>query len=111
MDRWKEQLEYFMGSTHHQEFNGIDGEPFEFEWYLFPGHTTVELLREIQMRKTTRGIKPEKFEDRIIFMSMYNDIVWSKGEADSNERFCALSEGQRLRKQLSEGTLVFLRSW
>ena len=60
---------------------GIDGEPFEFEWHIFPGHTAVELLREIQMRMTTRGIKPAELEDRIIFMSMYNDdIDWSKVE-------------------------------
>ena len=26
----------------------MDGEPVEFEWTLLPGHTTLELLREIQ---------------------------------------------------------------
>ena len=31
------------------------------------------------MRMTKRGIKPEEFQDRIIFMSMYNDMEWSKG--------------------------------
>ena len=57
-----------------QELNGIDGEPFEFEWNIFPGHTTMGLLRESQTKITTRGIRPEEFEDRIIFMSMYNDM-------------------------------------
>ena len=52
-----------------------------------PGHTTVELLREVQTRVTTRGIKPEEFKDRIIFMSMYNDIDWSKGGEFFNECF------------------------
>ena len=28
------------------------------------------------------GGEPEKFEDRIIFMSMYNDIGWGKAEND-----------------------------
>ena len=49
-----------------RELFGIDGEPFEFEWHISPGHTAVEILREIQtmaFRKTT----PEEFEDRIIF--------------------------------------------
>ena len=40
LERWK----------HHQELCGIDGEPFEFEWDIFPGHTTVELLRKIHTR-------------------------------------------------------------
>ena len=48
--KWKEQLEYFLDSTHHKEFYGSDGEPFEFEWNIFPGHTTVELLKEIQKK-------------------------------------------------------------
>ena len=72
MEKWKEQIEWFLGTTHHQELYGIDGEPFEFEWSIFPGHTTVELLKEIQIRMTTHGIKAEELEDRIIFMPMYN---------------------------------------
>ena len=31
----------------------IDGEPFQFEWNIFPRHNTVEILREIQMGITT----------------------------------------------------------
>ena len=50
-------------------------------------HTTMELLREIQIRMTTRGIKPEEIKDRITFMSMYNEINWSKGEEIFNECF------------------------
>ena len=49
-------------------------------------HTTVELLKEIQINMATRGIKPEQFEDRIIFLSMFNDIDWTVKE-DSNECF------------------------
>ena len=42
MVKWKEQLEHFLSSTHPKELCGTDGEPFEFEWNIFPGHTTVE---------------------------------------------------------------------
>ena len=42
----------------------------------FPGHTTLELLREIQRTMAENRIQPEQFEGRIIFMSMYNDIDW-----------------------------------
>ena len=52
MEKCKEQIEWFFGSKHHQELCGIDEEAFEFELNICPGHTTMELLREIQMRMT-----------------------------------------------------------
>ena len=54
----------------------------------------VELLREIQMNVTIRGIKPEEFEDRIIFVSMFNDIDWSQGKDNSGDCF---SSSQKVR--------------
>ena len=79
----KNKLDGSSAQTHHQALNGIDGAPSEFEWIIFQGHTTVELLRKM----TTRAIKQEEFKDRIIFMSMYNDIDWSKVEESYNECF------------------------
>ena len=60
----------------------IDGEPFEY----VPGHTRVEVLREIQTSMTVRKTGPEEFEDRSVFMSMFNDIDWTQKES-SNECF------------------------
>ena len=40
-------------------------------------YCSQECLEEIQTRMTTCGIKPEEFEDRIIFMSVFNDIDWT----------------------------------
>ena len=50
-----------------------------FEWTLFPGHTTLQLLREILRMMTENRTQPEQFEDRIICMSMYNDKRFPKG--------------------------------
>ena len=69
-----------MDSHDYCELNGIDGEPVEFEWSVFPGH------KEIQRKKAENRVKLEEFNDRIIFMSMYNDIDWSKRE--ENFRKC-----------------------
>ena len=63
----------------------IDGEPVEFEWYIFPGHATLDLLHEIRRKMAQNGIKLEEIKDRIIFMSMYNDIYWSQGEENFKE--------------------------
>ena len=46
-----------------------------FEWTIFPGHTSFQVLREIQKTMKEENIEPEQFTDRIILMSMYH-MVW-----------------------------------
>ena len=73
----------FYGHDQYYELNSIDGEPVVFEWKIFPGHTTLELVQEIQKfmneeLKTT----PHDFKHKTIcmytYMSMYNDIEWTR---------------------------------
>ena len=55
----------------------------------FPGHTTLKLLREVQTKHDREELKvqPKDFKDRIIFMSMYNDIDWNpKDNEDISKR-------------------------
>ena len=47
------------------------------QWY-FPGLTTLEIVQKIQEDLQDRNVEPEDFEDRIIVMSMFNDIEWTK---------------------------------
>ena len=42
------------------------------------GFTTLTVLKEIQMDLESKNIEPENFKDRIILMSMFNDIEWKK---------------------------------
>ena len=49
---------------------------------IFPQDTILQILKEIHVRMTVRQTSPEEFEDRIIVMSMFNDIDWTK-EVDS----------------------------
>ena len=48
IEAWKQKIECFAKGHEYRELDGIDGEPLEFEWTIFPGHTTLQLLREIQ---------------------------------------------------------------
>ena len=75
------------GSKVHQntELWTINGEPLEFEWNIFPGFTTLQLVCEVQEFLLKLSIQPEDFTGRIIFMSMFNDISW--GSKD-NEKEC-----------------------
>ena len=51
-----------------RELTGIDGEPIEFEWNIFPGFTSLLILQEIQNNLQKRNMKPEDFTDQIIFI-------------------------------------------
>ena len=81
VQRWKGQLNEFQ--THVcEKFFGIDGEPIEFDWHIFPRRTSLELLHKIQEYLESRNKHHEKFGDRNIFMSMFNDIIWDKKNND-----------------------------
>ena len=59
----------------------------EFEWKTFSGFTTLGILEEIQKIMTELQCEPEQFKGRIIFMSMYNDIVCGeRGNTESELR-------------------------
>ena len=49
----------------------------EFEWNIFPGFTTLQLIQEVQQFMNKMS-DPDQFQGRIIFMSMFNDIIWVK---------------------------------
>ena len=44
---------------------------------IFPGLASWETLQKIQKDLRDRNTEPEKFEDRIINMQMFNDIEWT----------------------------------
>ena len=81
---WKSTVKWYSKNNHFKDMNRIDGMPTEFEWKIFPGITTLCLLEKIQDLMKDLQCEPEQFNDKIIFMSMYNDIAW--GEKGNTER-------------------------
>ena len=71
---WEDRLTWFKSSSEHRALDRIDGEPTEFEWNIFPGFTTLQLCHKVQELLSRLSVTPEKFNGRIIFMSMFNDI-------------------------------------
>ena len=70
------------------QLQGLDGGPIDFEWTISPGSSALQLLHTIQKDLEGKHIIPENFSDRIIFMSMFNNIdLDKKGNGDS----CALT--------------------
>ena len=76
----EEQIKLYLKNRFLKDLNRIDGEPMEVEWTIFPGFTALGILEEIQNFMIELQCEPEQFEGRIIFMSMYNDIIWENGE-------------------------------
>ena len=65
------------GSTpQNRELDGIDGEPMEFDWRIFPKQTTLQILQKIHTLRRELNCEPEPFPRRTRLMSMYNDIDW-----------------------------------
>ena len=59
----------------YRDYDGMNGEPTEFEWNIFPGFTTLQLCgKEVNDPLSDRGEAPEFFTGRFLFMSIFNDI-------------------------------------
>ena len=73
-EAWKNMIQGVMSETSYRDYDGINGEPTEFEWNIFPGFTTLQLRDKVNDLLSDLGDTPETFTGRILFMSMFNDI-------------------------------------
>ena len=73
-EAWKKRIEWITTSQSYRDFDGISGEPTEFEWNIFPGFTTLQLCGKVTDLLSRLREEPETFTGRILFMSMFNDI-------------------------------------
>ena len=76
VEAWENKIRGYLENRYLKELNRMDGEPIEFEWKIFPGFTTSDILGEIQTSMTELRCELEQFKVRFIFMSVYNDIEW-----------------------------------
>ena len=74
------QVGWIITDQSYRDYDGISGEPTEFEWNIFPGFTTLQLYG-----KVTDLLTPETLTGRILFMSMFNYISCDKKD---NEEEC-----------------------
>ena len=84
-EAWEQRLGWITSSQNYRDFDGISGEPTEFERNIFPGFNTLQLSEEVKSLLYRLGETPEIFTGRILFMSIFNDI--SCGTRD-NEQEC-----------------------
>ena len=77
---WEDKFTWFTSSSQYRTLDTIDGEPTEFEWNIFTGFTTLQLCYKVQGFLSKMSAEPEDFTGRIIFMLMFNDILWGSKE-------------------------------
>ena len=68
------RIEWIITDKSYRDYDGINGEPTEFEWNIFPGFKTLQLCSKVTDALSNLGETPETFKGRILFMSMFNDI-------------------------------------
>ena len=73
-EAWKKRIDWITTDKSYRDYDGINGEPTEFEWNIFPGFTTLQLCGKVTDLLSRLGETPETFTRRILFMSMFNDI-------------------------------------
>ena len=82
-EAWKNRVAGVRSEKSYRDYDGINGEPTEFEWNIFPGFTTLQLCDKINGLLSDLGETPETFAGRILFMSMFSDISCDrKGNKD-----------------------------
>ena len=92
-EAWKDRIGWITADQSHRDYDGISGEPTEFEWNIFPGFTTLQLYGKVTDLLSRLGETPETFTGRILFMSMFNDI-WCDNK--DNEEECLANAKSRL---------------
>ena len=84
-EAWKNRIAGAMSEKSYRDYDGINGEPTEFECNIFPGFTTLQLCGKVTDLLSRLGETPETFTGRILFMSMFNDMTCDK---KGNEEEC-----------------------
>ena len=74
-EAWKNRVAGVRAERSYRDYDAINGESTEFEWNIFPGFTTLQLCDKISDLLSSMGQTPESFTGRILFMSMFNDIL------------------------------------
>ena len=82
---WEAKLTWFKSSSQYRTLDTIDGESMEFEWNIFPGFSTLQFCNKVQEFMSKMRDPPKQSKGRIIFMSMFNDILWG---SEDNEQEC-----------------------
>ena len=68
-EAWKKKrIEGITTDKSYRDYDGINGEPTEFEWNIFSGFTALQLCGKVNDLLSDLGEAPETLTGRILFM-------------------------------------------
>ena len=91
----------------YRDYDGINGEPTEFDWNIFPGFTSLQICGKVTDLLCALGETPETFTGRILFMSMFNDISCD-GKGNEEECLANARVAKVLAKKFGIGQWSFI---
>ena len=84
-ESWKNRREWNTTSQSYTDYDGISGEPTEFEWNILHGFDTLQLYGKVKDQLSRLGKTPENLTGRILYMSIFNDTSFGTND---NEEEC-----------------------
>ena len=101
--RWEGQVTYFQVSASYEELLGIDGEPIEFGWNIFPGLTSLQIPQRIQNDLQQRNIEPENLRANYLHVNVQRHRKDKKSKR--KELYFKFRKCQDVREKILAGTL------
>ena len=78
-ESWKDRIKWITTSQSYREFDGISGEPTEFEWNIFPGFTTLQLCGKVTDLLSRLRETPENFHRKnSIYVDVKRHFLWNE---------------------------------
>ena len=107
---WEDRLTWFKSSPEYRALDRIYGEPIEFDWNIFPGFTTLQLVREVQELLLRLSVTPEKiYRTDHLHVDVQRHLMWIKGQQERMRVKC--STRFSLCKKIRSMTMVIPRAW
>ena len=62
---WRDRIRWIITEETYRDCDGINGEPTEFEWKIFPGFTTLQLCGKVTDLLSRLGETPDKNSEQL----------------------------------------------
>ena len=76
-DVWKKRIGWITTDQSYRDYDGISGEPTEFEWNIFPGFTTLQLCGKVTDLLSRLGENTRNFHRKnSIYVDVQRHFLW-----------------------------------
>ena len=77
-ESWKNRIEWSTTSQSYRDYDGISGEPTEFEWNIFTGFDTLQLYGKVKDLLSRLRETPENHRKNSIYVGVQRHFLWNE---------------------------------